>query len=67
VCSARRVMSGAGEMGGEYRVICELKLDVQKNSDRDPSLVSLGYSAKRSVLAREVEGSERSGNQPNFS
>ena len=50
--------------GGEYRVICELKLDVQKTSDRDPSL---GYSAKRSVLAREVEGSERSGNQPNFS
>ena len=64
MCSARRVMSEAGEMGGEYRVICELKFDVQKTSDRDPSL---GYSAKRSVLAREVEGSERSGNQPNFS
>ena len=60
-------MSEAGEMGGEYRVICELKLDVQKTSDREPSLVSLGYPARRSVLAREVEDNERSGSQPNFS
>ena len=67
-------MSGAGEMGGEYCVIREPKFDVQsskfrkpRTSDREPSLVSLGYPARRSVLAREIEDSERSGSQPNFS
>mgnify|MGYP001164762517 FL=1 len=66
-------MSRAGEMGEEYRVIRELKFDVQgskfrklRTSDREPSPVSLRYPVRCSVLASEIEGNERSGSQPNF-
>ena len=61
-------------MGEEYRVMHELKFDVQgskfrkpRTSGREPSPVSLGYPAGRSVLARKIKDSERLGSQPNFS